>query len=36
MTIVFLGIDLAKNVFALLGVESAGKARPDRLAIQQD
>jgi len=26
MTIVFVGIDLAKNVFALHGVDEAGKA----------
>ncbi len=28
MTIVFVGIDLGKNVFALHGVDEAGKAAP--------
>jgi len=30
MTIVFVGIDLAKNVFALHGVDEHGKPAPER------
>ena len=36
MTIVFVGIDLAKNVFALHGVDDAGKARLVRPAVRRD
>ena len=36
MTIVFLGIDLAKNVFALHGVDVAGKACLVRPAVRRD
>ena len=36
MTIVFVGIDLAKNVFALHGVDEAGKARLVRPAVRRD
>ena len=36
MTIVFLGIDLAKNVFALHGVDRAGKAVLVRPVVRRD
>lgn len=36
VTIVFVGIDLAKNVFALHGVDDAGKARLVRPAVRRD
>jgi transposase len=36
VTIVFVGIDLAKNVFALHGVDDAGKARLVRHAVRRD
>ena len=36
MTIVFLGIDLAKNVFALHGVDRAGKAVLIRPVVRRD
>ena len=36
MSIVFVGIDLAKNVFALHGVDDAGKARLVRPAVRRD
>lgn len=36
MTIVFFGIDLAKKVFALQGVDAAGKARLVRPAVRRD
>lgn len=35
MTIVFVGIDLAKNVFALHGVDDAGKARLVRPTVRR-
>ncbi len=36
MTIVFVGIDLAKNVFALHGVDEAGKAALVRPVVRRD
>ena len=36
VTIVFVGIDLAKNVFALHGVDDAGKARLVKPAVRRD
>ena len=36
MTIMFLGIDLAKNVFPLHGVDRAGKAALVRPALRRD
>ena len=36
MTIGLVGIGLAKNVFALDGLEAASKRRPVRLAIRRD
>ena len=36
MTILFLGIDLAKNVFALHGVDRAGKAVLIRPVVRRD
>ena len=36
MTILFVGIDLAKNVFALHGVDDAGKARLVKPAVRRD
>ncbi len=36
MTIVFAGIDLAKNEFALQGVDEAGKTVLVRPVIRQD
>ncbi len=36
MTIVFVGIDLAKNVFALHGVDEAGKAVLVRPVVRRD
>ena len=35
MTIVFVGIDLAKNVFALHGVDEAGKAALVRPVVRR-
>ena len=36
MTVVFLGIDLAKNVFALHGVDAAGKPCLVRPQVRRD
>jgi transposase len=36
MTILFLGIDLAKNVFALHGVDERGKPALVRPAVRRD
>ena len=36
MTIVFLGIDLAKNVFALHGVDGGGKPALVRPTVRRD
>ena len=36
MAIVFLGIDLAKNVFALHGVDAAGRASLVRPVVRRD
>ncbi len=36
MTILYVGIDLAKNVFALHGVNEAGKAELIRPAVPRD
>ena len=36
MTMVFLGIDLAKNVFALHGVDATGRACLVRPSVRRD
>lgn len=36
MNIVFLGIDLAKNVFALHGVDASGRVCLMRPAVRRD
>lgn len=35
MTIVFVGIDLAKNIFAVHGINEAGKAELGRPAVER-
>ena len=36
MTVLLVGIDLAENVFALHGVDDAGKARLAKPAVRRD